>query len=117
MEKQNENILEKLILIDDRAQLMEGLIEDKSIEFSKVICCIMDHLTQIQNQGKIQYLAQFIGHTCLEKKRLVNIDRQINSMDDTEENSLKRIFVKHIVKEIGKKYFCYWRECTSMLFV
>ena len=103
METKLEKMLEKLILINDPSKLIEELEADKSIEFNKVICCVLDHVIQIQNQEKIQYLAQFIGRTCFEKKCLVNIDHQVNSLDSSEENSLKRIFIKKILIEIGKR--------------
>ncbi|CAF4380312.1 unnamed protein product, partial [Rotaria magnacalcarata] len=90
-----------LILADDPSQLINELITDQSIEFNKVICCVMDHVAQIQSQRKIQYLAEIIGRTCFEKKSLVNIDHQVNCLDSSEENSLKRTFIKNVFSEIG----------------
>ncbi|CAF1310338.1 unnamed protein product [Rotaria sordida] len=87
--------------IDDPTELIKELIADQSIEFNKVICCVLDHVVQIQNESKIQYLAEFIGHTCFKKKCLANIDHQVNSLDSGEENSLKRIFIKKILQETG----------------
>ncbi|CAM4762980.1 unnamed protein product [Rotaria magnacalcarata] len=67
METKFENFFEKLILADDPSQLINELITDQSIEFNKVICCVLDHVAQIQSQRKIQYLAEIIGRTCFEK--------------------------------------------------
>jgi len=103
MAQQIENILKKLIIIDDYSQFMKELIENQSIELDKIIRCVMDNIEHIQNQTKLEQLAQFIGHTCFEKQSLAIINYEINLLDNNQENFAKKIFLKKVLKEIGKE--------------
>lgn len=56
MEQKIEQLMEKLILIDDYTQIMKQLVEDQSIEFSKVIFVvfwIILHKYQIKQRFNI----------------------------------------------------------------
>jgi hypothetical protein len=112
-----ENLFGIFILIDNYSQFVKELMENQSIEFDKIICCVMDHLVQIQNQTKIEQLAKFIGYTCFEKQSLTNIDHEINSLDDNEDNSSKIPFLKKVSKEIDKRSTSQSSEYASMLFI
>ncbi len=90
-DEDNNIELNKQILINDVIAVKSNVCK----LINQAICCIMDHVTAIQNQTKIEHLGQFIAHTCFEQKSLTNIDHQINSLDDNEENSLKKFFLKN----------------------
>jgi hypothetical protein len=59
----------------------------------------MDNVIKIQKQTKIEYLAQFIGRTSFQKQSLTNIDHQINSLDHSEENCIKKLFFLNSLKK------------------
>jgi hypothetical protein len=54
----------------------------------------MDHVDQMQNQTKIEQLAEFIGQLCYENQSLKYINDQIISLGNNEENSLKKKLLK-----------------------
>ncbi len=68
MEMKLEETLEKLIIAENPAQLLKQLIEDQTIEVNKVTSFVLDHVSQIQNEAMIQYLAPVIADACLKKK-------------------------------------------------
>ncbi|CAF4101235.1 unnamed protein product [Rotaria magnacalcarata] len=102
MESKIESMLEKIILTDDHSELINELVNDKSIELNKMMSCILNHISNIQNQIHIQQLAQIIARQCFKKKSLGDIGPYVNSMIDNEENSLKKTFIKKVLMEISR---------------
>ena len=105
MERTIEDILVKLIVLDDYSQLFKEMIDNQSVEMNKFIGCAMNHLEQMENPMKIEQMAGFIGRLCYENQSLKCINDQINSLDNDEENPLKRKFIKMVLKETGIKRF------------
>ncbi|CAF3711377.1 unnamed protein product [Rotaria sordida] len=68
MEMELEEMLKKLIIAENPVQLLQQLIDDQTIEVNKVISFVFDHMSQIQNEAMIQYLASVIADACLKKK-------------------------------------------------
>jgi hypothetical protein len=68
MEMKLEETLEKLIIAENPAKLLKQLIEDQTIEVNKVTSFVFEHMSQIQNEAMIQYLAPVIADAYLKKK-------------------------------------------------
>ena len=96
---------EKLIIAESPVQSLKQLIEDQTIEVNKVTSFVFDHMSQIQNEAMIQYLAPFIADGCLKKKISIDVSNQFNFQDDNDPTLLKRIVLKRILSEVGKKRF------------
>jgi hypothetical protein len=67
MESKIELMLEKIILIDDHYELINELVDDKSIELNKIISSILNHISNVQNPIHIQQLAEIIARQCFKK--------------------------------------------------
>lgn len=104
MEHKIEDIFMKLIVIDNYSELINQLLMDnQSMEFSKIVRCVINHLEQMKNPTKIEQLAGLIGQLCYQHQTLKYINEQIISLGDDEENSLKKKFIKMVLKETGIK--------------
>lgn len=89
MERIIEDILMKLILLDDYSELFKEIMDNQSLKIDKIIGCTMNHLEQMKNPVKIEQMAEFIGRLCYENQSLKYINDQISSLDNNEENSSK----------------------------
>ena len=93
MEMKLEKMLEKLI-ITGPVELSKESIENQTIEVNKITSFVFDHIAQIQNEKMIQYLTQVIAQACLQKKFLIDVVNQFNSLDTSESSLAKRILLK-----------------------
>lgn len=101
MQSKVESILEKIIVTDDPCQLIDELISGQFIEFNKFIHYVLNNIAQTQDQTKIQHLSKVIGRKCFDTRSLGNIDDRVICLDASAENSMKRIFIKMVLAEIG----------------
>jgi hypothetical protein len=102
MEGKIERALVKFIASDNYSQFMKELMDSQSIDFEKAVLYILDNVEHINNGTKVDQLAQLIAQTCFSKQELKSIDDHIYSIDGNDENFMRKIFFKKVLREIGK---------------
>lgn len=100
-------VVEKVIVGENKYTIIDELIEHQSIRLNEIIDWIVNHLSEIQDQNKLESLVQFIARSCFLNKSLESIKQWIKSIDDNEDNVSKKKFFKRVIQEIGKrKFYC-----------
>jgi hypothetical protein len=109
-----ENMIKKIIVVEDYSQLMDEIINDETVQLEHLIVSIFDNVQQIENQVKMDTLAKIIAGASFKKQRLIDVYNQINYFNDNQPSASKKTFVKKILKETGKISLCHCSEQTSM---
>jgi hypothetical protein len=97
-----ERALIRFIASDNYSQFMKELMDSQSIDFEKTVLYNLDNVEHINNGTKVDQLAQLIAQTCFSKQELKSIDDHIYSIDGNDENFMRKIFFKKVLREIGK---------------
>ncbi|UJR29288.1 hypothetical protein I4U23_010502 [Adineta vaga] len=101
MEMTIEILMEKLVIIDDPIELLKESIDNQTVKSKKIMSYVLQHITQVQSDTKVQRLAELMAHICVEQKSLIDINHQLNLLDNEDSTSSKRIFLKKTLVKIS----------------
>lgn len=103
MEKQMVSLFENLILSNDYVELINELINMKTIDVDYLLHFILEHIDRIEHEGKLEDLADYIGCTYFKKRTLTNLQHEIDSINNIHSNFSQKIkFAGKVLKKISK---------------
>ncbi|CAF1469337.1 unnamed protein product [Rotaria sp. Silwood1] len=105
METTIEKMVQKLIICDDSVEILKQLLDNETIDLSKLIYLIFNDIFEITNETKIECMAQVISEICVKEQNLIYIADQIRLLNgENDELQLKRKkFLKKIFFQINNQ--------------
>ncbi|CAF4015792.1 unnamed protein product [Rotaria sp. Silwood2] len=103
MKKKMQEMMEKLILIDDNTDLLKELIKNDTIERKELISFIVNNIHKVHSETKMNCIVAIVVKMCIKHKTLIDIHNQFNSLNNNDESTLqKKNFFRKVFIEISQ---------------